>query len=229
MIDLHCHILPGQDDGSQSLEESLEMARMAVDSGVKAVVATPHCTHDRTRDVYSAWRLLSEAMEESGIPLRLFPGMEIYGTENTARMLRDGRLFTLAGSRYPLIEFSFYSDGEEETRILQSVCDCGFRPLVAHPERYSYVQENLRIVNEWYRMGCLLQINRGSLLGRFGYHAQNAALELVRRGHRLVADDVVPIPRGCGRHGWRMSTRCSRKRSHRFVPERYCTIIPEKS
>lgn len=191
MIDLHSHILPELDDGAQSLRESLAMARMAVDSGITAMVATPHCADDRAREVYAAWKLLREALKENDIPLKLFLGMEIFGTADTARMLREKKLFTLNGSRYPLIEFAFNSDGEEETRILHSVRKAGYRPIVAHPERYSYVQEDPRIMNRWHRMGCLAQVNRGSLMGRFGSRAQETAFELVDRGFAVaVASDA---------------------------------------
>ena len=191
MIDLHSHILPELDDGARSLRESIAMARMAVDSGVTAMVATPHCAHDRTRDVYAAWNLLRQALKENEIPLKLFPGMEIFGTMDTAQMLMDGKLFTLNGSRYPLVEFSFQSDGVEETRILRSVCRAGFRPVVAHPERYAYVQHNPELINRWYRMGCRLQVNRGSMMGRFGSHARQMAYELVDRGFAAaVASDA---------------------------------------
>lgn len=191
MIDLHSHILPELDDGSQSLQESLAMARMAVESGVRAVAATPHCSDARSREVYESWKLLRQALKENNIPLKLFPGMEIFGTENTLRLLREGQLFTINGSRYPLIEFSFRSDGYQETRILRSLCEAGFRPLVAHPERYSCVQHDPEILNRWHRMGCLLQVNRGSLLGRFGSRAQNMAMELADRNFiTLVASDA---------------------------------------
>lgn len=191
MIDLHSHILPDLDDGSNSLQESLVMARMAVESGVTAMAATPHCSHGGAREVYEAWKLLRLALKENSIPLKLYPGMEIFGTEDTLRLLREGQLFTLNGSHYPLIEFSFRSDAEEETRILRSLCKAGLRPIVAHPERYTYVQYDPEIINRWYRMGCLLQVNRGSLLGRFGTRAQDMAVELVERNFAaLVASDA---------------------------------------
>ena len=195
MIDLHCHILPELDDGSKSLEESLAMARMAVESGVRAMVATPHCMDTRAAEVYDTWSFLRQSLEETGIPLKLFPGMEIFGTQNTARLLREGKLFTLNGSRYPLIEFSFQSDGDEETWILRSVCRGGFRPIVAHPERYTYLQRDPEIINRWRRMGCLFQVNRGSLLGRFGGHAQALASELVERGFAAAVASDAHSPR----------------------------------
>ena len=194
MIDLHSHILPGLDDGAQNLQDALAMARMAVDSGITAVVATPHCSDDRRQEVYDAWLLLHDALKENEIPLRLFMGMEIFGTSETARMLYDGELLTLNSSRYPLIEFSFRSDGEEETEILRNVCKTGFRPVVAHPERYLYVQEDPRFIDRWYRMGCLLQVNRGSLMGRFGHRAQSMAAELINRGFAtVIASDAHSV------------------------------------
>lgn len=191
MIDLHSHILPELDDGSNSLQESLAMARMAVDSGVKAMAATPHCADAGGKEVFESWKLLRQALKENGIPLKLFPGMEIFGTENTLQLLKDGQLFTINGSRYPLIEFSFHSDGLQETRILRRLCDAGLRPIVAHPERYAFVQYDPELINRWFRMGCLMQVNRGSLLGRFGTRAQSMAIELVERNFAsLVASDA---------------------------------------
>lgn len=186
MIDLHCHILPQLDDGSESLEESLAMARLAANCGVTAIVATPHCVDGGIRQIHDRVLLLRDAMEDVGIPVRLYMGMELFGTADTARLLSGGRLLTLNGSRYPLIEFSFHGTGEAETEILEDVLREGFVPVVAHPERYAYIQEEPRIINEWKAMGCLFQINRGSLLGRFGSNAWHMGWELVKRGFATV-------------------------------------------
>lgn len=191
MIDLHSHILPELDDGAHELHQALEMARIAVRSGVTVMAATPHCVDDRTEDILSVLRLLRRALRESEIPLEICSGMEIYGTENTARLLREGKLLTLNRSRYPLIEFDFLSDGYSQTQILSDVLKAGYSPVIAHPERYLSVQSEPEIVNRWTRMGCLLQINRGSLLGRFGPAAQGLSLELVDRGFAaVVASDA---------------------------------------
>lgn len=191
MIDLHCHILPELDDGSQSIRQSLEMARMALDCGVTTIVATPHCIDDRTQEVMEALSELRLALREYELPLKLLPGMEIFGTADTARLLKEGKLLTLGSSNYPLIEFAFESSGIEETQILQSVIDAGYRPLVAHPERYAYIQRDPELVNRWKKMGCLFQVNRGSLLGRFGSRAQEMSLALVDRGFAtVVASDA---------------------------------------
>ena len=191
MIDLHCHILPHLDDGACSLAESVAMARMAVDSGVVAMAATPHCVDGNAAEVRDRVLLLREVLEEEEIPLRIFLGMEIFGTDNTAALLRSGRLLTLNNSRYPLIEFGFRGLGERETEILWDVIQAGYRPIVAHPERYSYIQQAPEILNEWYRMGCLFQLNRGSLMGRFGRRVQYTAVTLLERGFvTVVASDA---------------------------------------
>ena len=191
MIDLHSHILPDLDDGARDLEEALHMAHMAVQSGVTSMIATPHCVDGGAASVMAAVNLLREALRETRIPLRLYPGMEIFGTRDTARLLREGKLLTLNNSRYPLIEFDFVSDGDAETRILESVLLAGFIPVVAHPERYSYVQQDPQLINRWAAMGCLFQINKGSLLGRFGEESLQVSMALVDRGFAtVVASDA---------------------------------------
>lgn len=186
MIDLHCHILPGMDDGARHQEEAVHMAALAAESGVRAVVATPHCMDGGREAVVSGVRELQTALDEAQIPLQVLPGMEIFSTTDTARLLQEGKLVTLNGSRYPLIEFAFESDGEEETKILHEVREAGFVPVVAHPERYIWVRREPELLNLWTRMGCLMQVNKGSLLGRFGEGAQRMAMEMTGRGFAAV-------------------------------------------
>lgn len=200
MIDLHCHILPGLDDGAQSLEESLDMAAMAASQGIRHIAVTPHCVTGMARDVINNLCMLEQLLQEENIPVKLYPGMEIFGTYDTALLLREKNLLTLNNSRYALIEFAFETDGEEETDILQSVLEEGFVPLVAHPERYACICHEPELANRWRRMGCLFQINRGSLLGRYGRIVQQTAMALVHRGFAtVVATDahspVVRTPR----------------------------------
>lgn len=188
MTDLHIHILPGVDDGSASMEESLRMARMAVDSGVTDMAVTPHCNLPWNPQVLWAPELqertgqLQRELDRQHIPLTLHTGMEIYGTPDVPGMFRDGRLCTLGGSRYPLIEFAFTDCAQEAARILRRLLELGYRPLVAHPERYRYLQQHPGLVNQWAGMGCLFQINRGSLYGRFGRGAEQLAWALLDRG-----------------------------------------------
>ncbi len=195
MIDLHCHILPGLDDGAETLQQALEMAAMAESCGVTAIVATPHCAHDRCQEVFDGWSRLQQALQREQIAVKLLPGMELFGTPDTAKMLRQNRLLTLNGSRYPLVEFDFFTDGQQETRILAQLLDAGYIPLVAHPERYEYLQRDPRRIDLWCRMGCLFQINRGSLMGRFGPEARQLAFSMVDRGFAAVVASDGHSPR----------------------------------
>ena len=162
MIDLHCHILPRIDDGAGSLTESLEMAAIAADHGIRHIVATPHCIDGGVTQVRECLSLLRRALEDARIPIRVYGGMEIFGTYDTAQLLLEGKLLTINRSRYPLIEFDFDTDGEQETQILQSVIDAGYIPLVAHPERYYAISQNPQQVMTWLDMGCHLQLTGGN-------------------------------------------------------------------
>lgn len=197
MIDIHAHILPAVDDGAQDMEIALNMAAMAVESGVTTVAATPHCMDFAKRRNFWDRELEKElesfrkALEKEKIPLEIVKGMEIYGTEKVPRLLAEKRMIGINGSDYPLIEFDFYNFEAQSTEILENVLRLGMRPVVAHPERYIYIQQDPAILNMWVEMGCLLQINKGSLLGRFGRREQALAFELVGRGFAFaVASDA---------------------------------------
>ena len=197
MVDLHIHILPGIDDGAYSLHEALRMARMAVECGVTAVAATPHCNtpYDQhvlwSKAVHEECEKFRQYLQAKGVNLQLYDGMEIFGTKETPRLLSEGMLHTLNNSRYPLIEFPFFDYDEGATAVLDELLRMGYRPVVAHPERYDYVQKFPRLLNLWLDMGCLLQVNRGSLLGRFGQRAEALAYAMVSRGFvTCVASDA---------------------------------------
>ena len=115
MIDLHTHILPGVDDGAPDLETSVLMAAVAAESGVTHLVATPHSNQRGAFENYASPALqvrfdcLRAAVREAGIPLELSLGMEIFGTGDVPKLLREGRLLTINGGRYLLIEFGFHA------------------------------------------------------------------------------------------------------------------------
>ena len=197
MIDIHAHILPGIDDGAENLDSALEMAVLAVESGVTVLAATPHCVEFSHQpnlwgpELMDSIRDFQKELDNAGIPLKIVPGMEIFGTENVPALLKEKKMIGLNGSNYPLVEFPFYNYGGRATEILEEILAVGMRPVVAHPERYLYVQEDPSLLNLWVQMGCLLQINKGSLLGRFGRYEEQLAYELVDRGFAFaVASDA---------------------------------------
>lgn len=197
MIDIHAHILPGIDDGAPDMDSALEMAAMAVESGVSTLAVTPHCMDFASRKNFWDQQLEMEIanfrhrLKKENIPLEILPGMEIFGTHKTPAYISQGKMIGINHSQYPLIEFEFYNYASQSTEILQQVVDLGLRPVIAHPERYQYVQQDPAILNMWAEMGCLLQVNKGSLLGSFGLTEQALAFEMVGRGFAFaVASDA---------------------------------------
>lgn len=136
MIDLHTHILPGVDDGAPDLETSVLMAAVAAESGVTHLVATPHSNQRGAFENYASPALqvrfdcLCAAVREAGIPLELSLGMEIFGTGDVPKLLREGRLLTINGGRYLLIEFGFHEDPLRIERLLDQLLAAGYWPVV---------------------------------------------------------------------------------------------------
>lgn len=188
MIDLHTHILPGIDDGARDMADSLEMAEMALESGVQCIAATPHSNQNgRFENYYNEntrriFREFCEALEKEHLPLTVLPGMEIFASEDLDEKLKDGRLIGLNASRYCLVEFFFDEDPGWMEKVLRRLLEQNRIPLIAHPERYLCVQDQAAYVYEWIQMGCLTQLNKGSVFGRFGRDAADVAQLLLEHG-----------------------------------------------
>lgn len=185
IIDMHCHILPGLDDGAQSMEESIQMACMAVENGVSVMVATPHANQKGRFDNYctahmqSVFEKFCWQLKARDIPLKVFPGMEIYASMDMIELIYKKRLCSLAGTSYYLVEFPFGCQQAEMDLVLRRMLQNGYIPLVAHPERYMCVQKYPDIVWNWRSMGCAVQINSGSVCGKFGLNCETTANFLI--------------------------------------------------
>ena len=197
MTDIHAHIIPGIDDGSETMEDSLELISMAAESGVRTIVATPHCNIPGEFENYASSELeerfgaLVREAERARIPIRIVRGAEVFATEDMPRLLTDGRVWTLNGTKYFLTEFAFTEDPDYCSFVLKKCADAGFKPIVAHPERYFFMQEIPEIAFDWCMSGYGLQINKGSLLGRFGPGPRRTAEMLVDHGlAACVASDA---------------------------------------
>lgn len=203
MTDLHCHILPGADDGAASEEESLAMAAMAERSGVRAIAVTPHCNVPGEFENYAGPELqrqleaLRAAVRRAGLQVELYAGMEVFATGDVPHLLDCGRLLTLGGSRYLLVEFGFDESPDFAEAILAAIAARGAVPVVAHPERYRFIQGNEALLLEWSRQGYVLQINKGSLAGRFGRRAARTARWCMASGcvHLIASDAHSPYRR----------------------------------
>ena len=197
MIDIHSHILPGVDDGSQTMDSSLELLYIAAESGVTGIVATPHCNIPEEYDNYAGsemdrlWTRFESEYRRSGINIRVYRGMEIFATPDLPELLKEKRVWTLNDTRYFLTEFSFTEDPAYCRQVLDRCLREGYRPVIAHPERYLFVQDDPQIAFEWCISGCALQLNKGSLLGRFGRGPLVTARMLMEHGlTACVASDA---------------------------------------
>lgn len=197
MIDLHTHILPGLDDGSQDMEDSLEMCALALEGGVDTIVATPHSNqlgrfeNFHSEQLEQRFSLLKQAIAAEQLPVQLYLGMEIFASDDLEEKIHEGALISLNHSRYYLIEFPFDASPWQIGEELEQVFAAGGIPLIAHPERYFCVQEQPALVYHWLQLGCLTQVNKGSPLGRFGRHAARTAdFLLINRLATCVASDA---------------------------------------
>lgn len=204
MIDLHCHILPGVDDGAETMEDALTMARMAAESGVTHLVATPHCNLPYTEEknylspsLISRFVELRNRIQQAGIPLKLYPGSEILCTPNLPELIRQDKLIPLGNSNYLLIEFFFDEALSYMDDMLEAIAAEGLCPVIAHPERYEAVQRNPHIIEHWFSRGHIIQINKGSILGRLGRRAKYTAQWILSHGlaHVVASDAHSPVAR----------------------------------
>jgi protein-tyrosine phosphatase len=187
MIDIHCHILPGLDDGPGTMQGAIEMARKAVADGIYTLVATPHINVE-SRDIGDVVDLSSRIQEALAqmryqctvleIPLILLAGGEV----NAGMGLDLIQSFTLNGENYILLEFPHSFLPADAAQTVLNCVTAGLTPIIAHPERNNSVIERPDRLGDLIGAGALLQIDGGSLLGSFGGHAKACAEHLVKRG-----------------------------------------------
>jgi protein-tyrosine phosphatase len=202
LIDLHAHYLPGIDDGPKTLEDSLEMARLAVADGISAVTVTPHHLNGRYVTEASTIReelgKLCRALEEHGIPLLLYPGSEIHLTPELPAALADGSAMTVADrGRAVLVEPPVNSLPLGAEAILSECLVQGITPIIAHPERCRPLQADHSPLRRWVEMGCLVQVTAQSCTGHFGRRPREAARAMISEGlvHLLASDGHRPYGR----------------------------------
>lgn len=194
MIDLHCHILPGVDDGAKSIEVSLEMARLAVADGITIVACTPHIlpgVYSNTGStIRSAVARLSQSLEHAGIPLRVVTGADVHIAPDLAAQLGDGRALTLNNSRYFLLEPPHHTLPPRLGDHIFQLQTTGYVPIITHPERLSWIGDQYDFIKRVVYSGNLMQLTAGSLMGRFGRRPRYWAERMVEEGlcHLLATD-----------------------------------------
>lgn len=187
MTDIHCHIIPSADDGAQSLGESLKMASIAAEGNTKGLVCTPHCNiPGEPKNYYTpaldrVVELLQQELDSASIPLRLYPGQEVFLREGVGELIRRGKVTTLNRSRYLLAELDPSETLDTALTLLKEVRSTGLVPVLAHPERCGFVREDPASAKKLASLA-LLQVNKDSFFGLFGRDTCRAANEICRMG-----------------------------------------------
>lgn len=195
MIDIHCHILPGIDDGSSNLDTSIQMLNTAVETGTKKLISTPHYywgnfENDFINVVKHVKKLSSEAASRN-IPIEIFPGQEVFVDRHTLDLCKTGVIRGLNHSKYILIEFPMGVLPSDAFDVIYELKVLGAKPIIAHPERYVYIIDKPSNINKFVQEECLFQINSSSITGLFGSSIQQTAIKLIENGIcQFIASDA---------------------------------------
>lgn len=195
LVDIHCHILPGIDDGAQTIDDSLDMARVAVSEGISHILCTPHYNNgeymNKKDNIIISVVDLQKELDNEGIPLTLFEGQEIrISGDLISRLALDELLFADMSNRYLLIEFPFSTIPLYSKQVLFDLVSRGYTPVIVHPERNAKFMEDPNRLLPFLEMGCLTQVTCGSYLGKFGKHVKKAAEIMISHNmaHCLASD-----------------------------------------
>lgn len=197
MIDLHCHFLPGIDDGAQDMADAVRLAQAAVDDGIKRSVLTPHMHEGRYDNVRSSllpvFREFQAALKVHQVPLETALAAEVRIGFEVLDWLKSGEVPFLGeyqGRNVVLLELPHGQIPPGSDKLAARMLADGLQPMIAHPERNKYVLRELAAIGPFVEMGCLLQVTAGSVAGRFGPPAQQRSFEMLERGwvHILATD-----------------------------------------
>lgn len=230
MIDLHSHILHDIDDGSRSLAEAVELARAAVDDGIRIIAATPHGQSSLGSANYSVAKLrerlleLRTALAEAGVPLKIVAGTEIMAEPGAIERLQAGELIGYVGSKAVLIEFPLAIARTSAEQLIFAFQLAGRRVVLAHPERYQFVRDDPNVLIPLIERGALMQLTGDALLGKQGDRMRQLAEQLLSHGLiQILASDSH------GPHYGRMpNLGAARKRAAELVGEATAALLTEQ-
>ncbi len=184
MIDFHTHVLPNVDDGSKSVEETFNLIKEAEKAGFTKIISTSHYMEDyyevenKERKVWI--KGLNEKLQSEKINIQLYLGNEIYITENIIKLLEDDKASTINNTNYVLFEMPLNSKPLNLYDVLFEILRYKLVPVLAHPERYDFVQKDPELLYDLVQKGVLLQVNYGSIIGYYGQKAQIISRKLLK-------------------------------------------------
>jgi protein-tyrosine phosphatase len=192
MVDIHCHILPGIDDGPKSWELTAEMCRMAALDGITHIVATPHCNDEFAYDRDRYTEMLGELSDSAEGKLTFSLGCDFhFSYDNIQDALAHPRRYTIGDSQYLLVEFSDFALPPTVKQDLLSLYSCGMAPIITHPERNQILLRQPETVLQFVEQGCLVQITANSVTGFWGSRSKQMAEWLLKReAVHVIASDA---------------------------------------
>lgn len=196
MIDIHCHLMPSVDDGAKDLEETLAMFENAYTSGVTDIILTPHYIKGTKYEINNEQKekitnILREALRRTDMDINIYYGNEVYIDNDLVEMIKDKKVATLANSRYVLVELPVNSMDNNAGNVFFNLRSNGYIPIIAHPERYVYFQKHPEKVMDYIKLGCLLQGDYMSLLGKYGKKAEKTLKILLKNGViKFMSSDI---------------------------------------
>lgn len=195
-IDMHSHILDGIDDGSRSIEESVEIIKKLSKMGFTGVVATPHYIEGSSYNANNSIKKshiddLRSLLKKEQIPVTIYLGNEIFICENIDSLVKMEEIHSINCTNYLLIELPFEQEISSLNEYLFRLRSMGYKIIIAHPERYKYFQKYPEMLEEYLDMGILFQCNYGSIIGRYGACAKKAMQTFLKNGYvSILSSDV---------------------------------------
>ena len=192
MIDMHCHLLYGVDDGPKQIEESVKMLKSAAEQGVTDIILTPHYRRGMfkfDKELVLEHKVALEAKAQE-IGINLYLGTEFHVNGDIIEYLDGGRCLTLAGSEYVLTEYEYGTDYSYIFQMTHTLLRYGYIPIIAHVERYGCLVKNPKRIEELQEIGALIQINAGAVVGEEGWNSKSFCQKALKHGWvDMVASD----------------------------------------
>ena len=183
-IDMHSHIIPKIDDGSRSIEETFSLINEAYNAGFKKIFCTSHYMDGNyevsIEDREAIISILQKKLDEDKIDIKLYNGSEVFITPELDELLRQGKIGTLNDTRYLLMELPLNTEVNYWEEMLYKLASMSIVPIIAHPERYSCVQKDIKLCDRMIELGALLQSNYASIIGYYGHHAKKTVMKLLK-------------------------------------------------
>lgn len=195
-IDIHSHILYGIDDGSKTIEESIEIIKQHIEMGFNEIVVTPHYIENsdyitNNENKNKILKELEKEIKNQNLDIKLYLGNEVFINNNIEELLKNNEISTINDSNYLLIELPLHNKIKNATDIIYELKIKGITPIIAHPERYEFVQKNPDSVLELIEEGAILQANYGSIVGVYGEHAKKTIKKLLKKNTiSILATDI---------------------------------------